>query len=122
MCACYSSYLRHVLKLVPMRRFSPARHDNIPANHDNLWEWELTPFAATVTPSAWRSRDRFDIVGTGVSDAQTFPGSGTSRRQAGGIGGICSLSAPQGGSSARSLPTNPSACLHGRAFFTLARD
>jgi hypothetical protein len=48
-----------------MPQAGPAGHDNIPANHDNLWDWELTPFAATVTSSAWRSRQHFDIVGTG---------------------------------------------------------
>ena len=38
------------------------------------------------------------------------------------LGVSVSASASQGGSSARPLPANPSACLHRRAFCTLARN
>jgi hypothetical protein len=48
-----------------MLQVGPAGHDNIPANRDNLETWELTPFAATLTPFAWHDLGHFDIVGTG---------------------------------------------------------
>jgi hypothetical protein len=42
------------LRLRPNATGGPAGHDKIPANYDNLRSWELTPLAATLTPSAWQ--------------------------------------------------------------------